>query len=314
MRRISGLILISLSLLIGSGCSRSTSLTEVKEDGSWHRTVKLFVAAQNPMSMGGDQGKPATEPKIEDVFVPPTGVGWKITRSKTKEGMLQLVAERDLKLGQASVNDLVVKGQLNNSVTVTQIAPGKFEYKETFHWTAKKQDLVANADPTFIAAVKDSLGEKLATKENIEFLEIGLAKAVFKMMFGPGDPMLGQLISQPDLAERRLKIRLAKAADELLVARFGDSLAGAERLAVIRKLVASLDSKQFVDPEKKADPSSGSSSSQLVSMFISVKLPGVAVESNGELDPLSGEVFWAMYPEAAQIEDVVLRAVCEVRN
>ena len=46
-------------------------------------------------------------------------------------------------------------------------------------------------------------------------------------------------------------------------------------------------------------------------MFI-VKTPGRVVSSNGELDDLTGEVFWALYDDAATFKDVVLTAVVEV--
>ncbi len=300
-----------LAIFLGMGCARTSTLTTVKEDGSWHRTVKLFFQAQNAGGLGDVK---QSEPKIEDVFTPPSGSGWSIERSKASDGTLQLVAQRDLKAGQESQNDIVVKGQLSNTVTVKEISPGRFEYRETLHWTGKKQDLLATASPSLLTVVKDALGSQLATKENVDFIVLGLGKAVTRIMFGPGDPMLGQLIAQPELSERRLRIRIAESVNALIATRFGTSVSAEDRLKMSKKLLAELDSKQFIDPEKQGEESKGSTNSQLVSMFFSVKLPGAIIETNGESDPFTGEVFWAMYPEVAQFEDVVLRSVCEVKK
>ena len=46
-------------------------------------------------------------------------------------------------------------------------------------------------------------------------------------------------------------------------------------------------------------------------MFI-VKTPGRIVSSNGEVDDLSGEVFWALFDAAASVQDVVMTAVVEI--
>jgi hypothetical protein len=43
-----------------------------------------------------------------------------------------------------------------------------------------------------------------------------------------------------------------------------------------------------------------------------VKSPGRVNSSNGEADELTGEVYWALFPEAASMKDVVLTAVCEL--
>jgi hypothetical protein len=47
-------------------------------------------------------------------------------------------------------------------------------------------------------------------------------------------------------------------------------------------------------------------------MFI-LKTPGRIVSSNGEVDELTGEVFWALFDAAAALQDVVLTAVVEVQ-
>ena len=46
-------------------------------------------------------------------------------------------------------------------------------------------------------------------------------------------------------------------------------------------------------------------------MFV-VKSPGKVVSSNGELDELTGEVYWALFPPAASLKPVILTAVVEI--
>jgi hypothetical protein len=45
-------------------------------------------------------------------------------------------------------------------------------------------------------------------------------------------------------------------------------------------------------------------------MFV-VKSPGKVISSNGELDELTGEVYWALFPPAASLKPVVLTALVE---
>jgi hypothetical protein len=46
-------------------------------------------------------------------------------------------------------------------------------------------------------------------------------------------------------------------------------------------------------------------------MFV-VKSLGRVVSSNGEVDELTGEVYWALFPPAASLKPVVLTAVVEM--
>jgi hypothetical protein len=41
-------------------------------------------------------------------------------------------------------------------------------------------------------------------------------------------------------------------------------------------------------------------------------MPGRMVSHNGTLDDLTGEVYWALFPEAAVLKEITLTAVCEV--
>lgn len=107
-----------------------------------------------------------------------------------------------------------------------------------------------------------------------------------------------------------MRQRLGMALEQALKDELGDQLSPEQRRQVVRDLLSTENVKQTFDPEresKREEPSP-----ELVSMTFVVRLPGRVVESNGEVDPYSGEVFWSMYSMAPAIGDVELRAVCEV--
>ncbi len=72
-------------------------------------------------------------------------------------------------------------------------------------------------------------------------------------------------------------------------------------------------SPQFSQPDVAAAAPAPSKSNGLVPLMFIVKTPGRVVSSNGEVDELTGEVFWALFEEAAAFKDVVLSAVVEVQ-
>jgi hypothetical protein len=48
-------------------------------------------------------------------------------------------------------------------------------------------------------------------------------------------------------------------------------------------------------------------------MFV-LKVPGRVISSNGQVDELTGEVYWAMFPEAAVLKELTLTAICELEK
>src|SRR5260370_708553 len=115
----------------------------------------------------------------------------------------------------------------------------------------------------------------------------------------------------PDLAERRISARigwvLLKAREE----QFGDKMTAAERREVARKLIAtSFSTTKPSQPDPSSGPPSSKGSALTPLMFI-VKAPGRVVSSNGEVDELTGEVYWALFSDAASLKDVVLTAIVE---
>jgi hypothetical protein len=133
--------------------------TEIKVGGSWTRTVAL-----------GGQQKKEGQPNmgaVEDSFVLPSGPGWKSHEEKKGDDRT-LTFERTLTAGATSKGDLSVKGgnagatELVNEVTVTRLAPRRFEYKETLRWTGTPPK--AKITDEDLARVKATLPPALATE------------------------------------------------------------------------------------------------------------------------------------------------------
>lgn len=286
-----------------TGCARSTSYTEIRKDGTWQRKLTLVLGSQTGMS--------DKEPKIEDVFVVPKGAGWK-TESKKENDEIVFTASREMKLGELIEGDLSIidegKVSLVNEVQVKE-ADGRFIYRETFRWKGTKPKEIDKPMPELMKTLNEAL-PATATKEDKEFLAVKLQAEIWRVLMGPGDPILFSLLLQPDYAERKLRQRLGKAVINLLIQRLGDRLTDDQRREAGRKLMSLDKIKEVFDPKEKAESEQKSDKqSYLVTMAMIVKMPGEIISSNGEVDPLTNEVYWAMLPEAAAIGEVTLEAI-----
>lgn len=298
--------LLALTVLLLTGCARTATETVVSDNGDWTRTVKLYLPKEGQMG-----GKP---PTFEESFVLPMAPTWKVSRTVEKDNQV-FTATRTCKLGESISRDIQVKEKDKvvcvNEVTVSQIAPGKYEYKETIRYIGAKKPETEKPTAELLGVFKSVLPE--GTDDATVKRMVGkFFVEMWHVIFGPPDPMLSSLLFSPDLAERRMKAKFGKAMDKILAQEMGDKLDKDARLKVIRALVAKLDSDQVLGGEKEKQKEESGGNDNLVAMFSSVKLPGKIVETDGEIDEVSGEVFWAFYPESAQVGDVVLRAVCEV--
>ena len=301
--------LVALALL--SGCARSRITTDIKANGSWARTVTLT----------GQEKKEEMQmtPALEDIFVIPSGNGWKSHEEK-KGGDRTIILERVMAAGASLKGDLSLKedapGKLKlvNEVKVTRAGPRRFEYRETLHWTGEPpKNMGANIKPEDLAEIKASLPKPLATDENARALAEKTAVLAIPLLFGPGDPLLAMGLMHPDLAERRASQRIGALLLKALEEQFGDKLTPEQRRAVARKLIEkAFSSAKPSQPDASAGPPSGKNSSGMTPLMFIVKAPGKVISTNGEVDELTGEVYWALYPEAASLQDVVLTMICEV--
>lgn len=295
------------------GCARSTSVTEVEPTGAWKRTVTFAIVDPMASSEGEGATVTSTGPKIEDVFELPTGKEWKVTR-KTEKGETTVTMVRELAVDEV-LKDIRVREAkkliLENEVRVRKLDGDRLEYVETFRWKGKRPVELDTAAPELVASLKSAL--PTLAEADLRPIAKTMQREIWKLLFGPGDPALAQFLTQPELIERRMRQRLGKSLLETLKTVLGDRISENERLGAVRKMMTQEAVRGVFDPDKEKEKEAGGDGNKsLVSMLCVVRLPGVIVETNGEVDPIANEVFWALYPEAAAPEDVVLRAVCQV--
>ena len=98
-----------------------------------------------------------------------------------------------------------------------------------------------------------------------------------------------------------------------LEAQFGDKMTLAQRRDITLKLIAmSLAQSRQAAPSADAGPPSPGQAAALTPLMFVLKTAGKIVSSNGEMDELSGEVFWALYPPAAAVKPVVMTATVDI--
>jgi len=295
--------------ILTSGCARARVTTTIKADGSWTRSVSLI---------GQDKKDATVTPTLEDTFVLPSGPAWKSSEEKKNDDRT-LTFERTLAAGATLDGDVSIKssveGKLNlqNHVTVTRLAGNKFEYRETLHWKGDPTKILGKIKPEDLAKIKSKLPPDLATDANAQALADKTAELSVPLLFGPGDPLLAMGLLHPDLAVRRAGQRMGALMVKALEEQFGDKLTAAQRRDIAVRMIQETFSSATTSSSMKPDPSSGppKTSGGLVPLIFIVKAPGRVVSSNGEVDELTGEVFWGLFSEAAGFKDVVLTAVVE---
>ncbi len=255
-------------------------------------------------------------PTLEDTFVIPTGAGWKSKEEKQNDDRV-LTLERSVAAGASLQGDLSIKAgegaklKLVNEVKVTRLGPHRFEYREILKFKGEPSKVLGDIKAEDLGKIRSYLPKPLATDANARALAQKMTVLAVPMLFGPGDPLLAIGMMHPDLAARRAGQRMGALLIKALEEQFGDQLQPAQRRDVARQLIQDTFTSSKISPP---DPSAASSNknSGITPLMFTVKTPGRVVSSNGELDELSGEVFWALFDEAAAFNDVVLTAVVEV--
>lgn len=301
--------LAALALL--AGCGRARVTTEIHPDGSWVRTVTLT---------GNEKKEGQMTPSLEEVFAVPAGADWKTKRDKKGEEVV-LTATRTLAAGAVSKGDLAIQGgepgklDLTTEGTVTRAGPKRFEYKETIRWTGDKPKDFGNVKPADLAEIKAALPAPLSTDANAQALAEKGAALMIPLLFGPGDPLLALGIMHPDLAERRASQMMGVVLLKALEEQFGDKLKPEQRRAVARKLIEKgLSNSKPSQPDPSAGPPDKGGKGSFVPLMFVLKVPGRVISSNGQVDELTGEVYWAMFPEAAVLKELTLTAICELEK
>lgn len=307
--RLFGIGVALLGLAALGGCARARVTATVQADGSWTRSVMLT---------GQEKKDIQVQPTLEDTFVVPSGAGWKSHEEKKDNGDRELTLERTLAAGASLAGDVSIKAggklRLTNEVTVTRAGPHRFEYRETLQWKGDPGQPLRDLKPEDLAGIKSVLPKPLASDANARALVDKLAVLLVPALFGPVDPLLAMGLLHPDLAARRLGQRIGTLVIKALEDQFGDQLTAAQRKEVARQLIqGTFSSAKMTPPDPAAAASAKNDTGSLTPLMFILKTPGRVVSSNGEIDELSGEVFWALFDAAASVQNVVLTAVVEVQ-
>ena len=307
--------LAAASLLASiAGCARMSATTELRPDGTITRRLEFHAPASDNaqgMSLG---------PKADDIFTFPAAPAWTVTRTK-KDQEIIIKAERTLKPADVLPPDIKLKGAkgaalVTNTLSVKQVGPGRWEYRETLHWNGDRPPEMTRVPVEAKAAFKEALPAALATPENIQSLGELAFKEFWRALFGPGDPLLSMVLLHPDLAERKVIRRIGTAMNDALIAKFGDKLTQDQRGVIVKRIVQKAMADTTTSTKAKADPQApqaDNNSSSMAAMMFVVKLPGKVVSTNGERDDITGEVYWALFAEAAAVGDVTMTATCETK-
>ncbi len=316
--------------VVTGGCGRATATTEVGTDGVWKRTVAFHgpAPASSPGAAGPGQARMSMSagPKLEDIIFMPSAAPWTIKKERKENDFIH-TATRTLRANETVRQDVVVRGKIKgnpgrvlvNEVTVCEVSPGRIEYREVLHWQGDAPDDRIGAQGEMITAIRNALPTNLVAAANAQDIAQILQRELWGMLFGPGDALISQMLLHPEMAERKIRRRAGIVVEKALAEKFGDTMTAAQRQATARSLVtAMINASDITGKAKtmtdKAPQEEGGSDGSLIPLTFVVKLPGKVVATNGEVDEISGEVYWTLYSEAAAIGDVVLTAVCEVEK
>jgi len=319
LRRHRLLCVSACAATLSAGCGRITASTEVKPDGSYVRRIVFRAPAVQEGAPGGLSG-----PSIDEVFALPTAPAWTVARS-TEEGEAKVTAERTVAAGAGASADITVRTPgktpaetlLTNSVEVRRVAPNRWEYRETIRWTGPPSEITDAISKDAEEWIAKALPAGVSTPELAKGLASSARNRLWRVLFGPGDPLFLGIIAHPDLAERRLLSAVAREMNAVLVEILGDRLSAEQRRAAIRALTTEMQTVTKVRGQARQTADKGPAESNfagLMPLLSSVKMPGKIVATNGEWDEASGEVIWGMYGQAAALEPVVLTATCEIGN
>jgi hypothetical protein len=297
MKRIPGLLWLAMACAaMASGCTQALVTTTVRPDGSWSRAIRFQADELST---------------LRETFVLPAGAPW-VTRKDWVEKQAIYNAERRMRADEGLSGDLVVRDHVANQVTVREVRPGRWEYREVLHWQGRHPAEIMNPDPTLLHALKAALPDRMATDSETRAAASAVLREFWRIWFGPDDPAIAYAVS--DLAGRRVERRLDAAVDRVLRDRFGRRMTQAERRAAARRWVTViLRTARGRASSGGAMAPIGSNGTSWVALEFAVRLPGRVVATNGAIDEVAEEVSWDLYSEAPAVGDVVMTATCDLR-
>lgn len=297
------MVACAASLLLG-GCVRSSSLSEITSTGAVNRSLTITV------SDTGMSGENKTKP--EDHLILTNPGAWKVS-SSTKDMSTILTASRTMAPGAPkSVEYRLTDGKTGKAkveVGLKTLPNGDQEYTETWTWEGEKEtiasEIVEDVSPILNKHLKPLGADDQKVAQATEFL----SDLVIRIMMGPSDPMLMDIITQPEEGLRQFRRRIYLGLAEWIekeVPNVDEAKAKATAKAWALDLQNLLQEKQTESTSQSNAPGSGG---QLVTVQSAVKGLGQVVETNGLLDEVDDRIYWNMYLEACSNKPVVFRAV-----
>jgi hypothetical protein len=299
MRHIAWLVIAVAP--VASGCTRATIRTEVHADGSWTRTEGF---------------RACNETELREVFAPPLGAGWTAIRAEVDGGVTH-TARRTFLAGDAYRRDLILSHdaaggigqQLESEVTIRRDGARRWQYREVLRWHGPRPKPFLDRERELQRRLLEELPDGLASEKEVRDLARRSLRAGWRILVGPVEGwQTGP--GHEEFAERHAQMRLGIALDRLLAQKFGRKLAPENRRTVVRKLVAVIPSTAG-EAGQEFENWFDANETGRISLMFTVKLPGRLIATNGEFDPVAGEVLWGLYAAAPALEEVVLVATGE---
>lgn len=288
------------------GCGSADSSTIVSQDGTATLTLKLQVPKPDPGNPLGLAKPP------EALFDLPDPKVWAVERTTDKDGNVLVTATRELPIGQdvdAGVTILADKRRLTRSKVRVDRTPSGWRYLATLEWLGdppkSNEAELDKASRELLAA----LPAGAATLEEARAIAQDIQLRVWRLMFGPPEPLLPQIpFSSRDSLQRKLRTKLHAVIESALDRRLANRLSNEQRKALAQAALGSTNPTQNVTPSTDPQSQDPSKDQTLIGVSFAVRLPGRVLLHNGILDPVAGEVYWDLFPQAAQPGAVVMTA------
>ncbi len=310
MQRLNWLWLLLIAFML-VGCASTSSSSTVNADGTWSRTLKLTVRDVPNFSEDQKEAK-------ADIFAIPAGAEWNKSE-KQGNGDTTTTLTRKFTAEEGPVTDIIIKNKkgtkYKNFVVVRKLDGNRLEYYEKIVLVGDPPVRDSSEQKNFEKDLREVLPAGKASDEEIKRISQLTESALIRLIFGPDDHLFGMMITNLDGAVRRLRNKVGATESKILSEVLGNKLTQEERDTVVKGLLAKFDSDsvgQNTLPSPASESDSKDDQAQFIGMSAVVKLPGKIVETNGEIDDYTGEVYWDLTSNSADTGIVELRAVCQL--
>ncbi|MCW5939665.1 MAG: hypothetical protein KF884_00930 [Fimbriimonadaceae bacterium] len=297
-------LLIFGAAVVIAGCGNVSSSSELAADGSIVQRVRLSVPKAELPS-------PEPPPALADLVKFAPDGGWK-TEESSDDNSKWIEGVRSRGTGEALPMFVVhdKKGAyLQSSCRVEKTADGMLVFTETYEWVREIKNPPLSQTAGMFDELKKDFDKAELTDDQAKAMERELGEMVWYTVFGPSDPLLGLLMTNPAAAEKRMGSLMGTKMIEIVSKYAGDKMTRDEIIAVVREGKKKVTEAGGFNRDKQMSESASEEEPNLMGMLVAIKGPGRMVESNGIYDPIENEVYWSFYDMSAQIGPVVLRAV-----